>query len=162
MLGARNRRRLLIAVGALVVIGAAVAGGSMLGHSPKKTVDPYADNGPSLVFGMTKQQVEHITGPPTKQQGSCLYFLPKHGKIGAIPMANTFPAGPHEGYLRLCFVEGQYSSAARQVLASSIVAAPFPGGKRATNATSGWTWQEWIQNPERGACSRRPAGCVAH
>ena len=80
--------------------------------------------------------------------------------VGAIPMANTLPDTPHSSYLRLCFVGGAFSSAARELPAAEVPVAPFPGGN-STTPTTGFVWAAWNQNPERGACSNRPEGCVA-
>lgn len=168
MVGPRNTRRLAMAGVALLAAGAVVLGLQQLGGSSSggssagSQAATAANNGPTLVYGMTRQQVQQITGAPTKTQESCWLFTPKHGMVGKIPMANTYPAGPHEGYLRLCFASGLFTSAARQILASEVVRSPFPGGSTSSSEpSSGWTWTGWVQNPERGSCRVLPQACVA-
>jgi hypothetical protein len=156
MVGPRNTRRLTIAGVALLAAGAVVVGlpqfgGSSGGRSSAGSKAATAANGPTLVYGMTKQQVQQITGAPTRTRGGCWLFMPRNGMVGKIPMSNTYPAGPHEGYLKLCFASGLFTSAARQILGSAVPRSPFPGGSSSSNTrSSGWTWTSWVQNPARG------------
>lgn len=156
MVGPRNTRRLAITGAALLAAGAVIIGlqqlGGLSGHgSSAGSEAATAANGPTLIYGMTKQQVQQITGAPTKTVGNCWLFKPRNGMVGKIAIANTYPAGPHEGYLRLCFASGLFTAAARQILGSAAPRSPFPGGSTSSNTrSSGWKWTSWVQNPARG------------
>lgn len=117
-MGPRARRRLAaIAVGVGAI--AAVAVGfellsnqspdscvpSSCGHVMGKTDKLYYSNSGKLTFGMTKQQVRRLVGPPSKVFGRCWLYR----------INRKFPAnGRRTGDVtwnadKVCFEAGQYS-----------------------------------------------------
>jgi hypothetical protein len=121
-LGPRNRRRLAAAGSTLAVIAALVAyaslthwpGGSGAGSSARSTHAGAATA--NLVFGMTRQQVQHLTGRPTATRGSCWLFRPTAtGMVGSISVWPSWATKPYDarvmGDLELCFVGNAYSVA---------------------------------------------------
>lgn len=146
-MGPRNRRRLL-KVGVLALGLTALLATLLLTRQPSPGNSGAAGHlatasgyGPDLVFGMTRQRVERITGAPTKIQGSCLLFRPKGGMVGAIPILRTYPVGDAWGYLKLCFFNGVLASAARWDMAEG---GPSPNGQR---PRAKYMWVPWHQNP---------------
>jgi hypothetical protein len=117
-MGPRNRRRLTKGAIALVVIAAAAAT-VLLTHAPShsgpavsSTADravPSTQKAHLLSYGMTKQEVRRLAGPPTSTRGNCwLYHAKPVGMIQsyAMPGAQVVP-------IKVCFwqnmTEGLYS-----------------------------------------------------
>ena len=115
-IGPRARRR-LIAVGAAVVVIAAIAiGFTLLTRSsdhgspsgPKREVGPngdkrYVANSEQLVFGMTRSQVRKIVGPPTAVVGNCWDF-----RLDEV--IHVFGQSHPIDAERVCFYGGKYST----------------------------------------------------
>jgi hypothetical protein len=155
-MGPRNRRRLTtggIVGGVVVAVAAAVLltqSPDNAGVSPGRSGQPstVAASQPEVVFGMTKQQVQRITGAPTSKEGSCWFFQPKGGMVGPIDLRRTLPGYP-QGVLRLCFYGGQLSSADQEVPTSSLPKLPGqPKGPQPPQTSR--TGETWMQNPCNG------------
>ena len=139
-MGPRNRRRL--AAGAVVVamLGAILAAALLtrLSSSPDKSSvtrstttatayphpHPEAKAGTYPIYGMTPKQVERFTGKPTKIQGGCWLFRPtaetRNGKptrmVGTMSLGEPGSiASQSDGWVKLCFWEGGFSEAYRQI-----------------------------------------------
>jgi hypothetical protein len=75
-------------------------GGHVVGTSDRR----YYKTSGKLVFGMTKQQVRRLVGPPTKTVGRCWEYA-----INIAYPANKNRAAFTWNADRLCFDEGRYS-----------------------------------------------------
>ena len=119
-IGPRNKRRLMTGTVVLTVLGASVAGLLVTrppGHpgstSPARSGQS-ASPSARLVFGMSPQQVRHITGEPVRTQGGCWFFQPtKTGMVRSISVQPAFATALYDarttGELKLCFIGGAYS-----------------------------------------------------
>ena len=115
----RTTRRLAQATFAAGVTGAIVAAVLLtrsLDHSglPVRPQPSASASKAHLVFGMTPQQVQHLTGRPTATTGSCWLFRPTTtGRVGSISVQPSFSALPYDPRttrdLKLCFLGGVYS-----------------------------------------------------
>lgn len=85
---------------------------------------PEAKAGTYPIYGMTAKQVERFTGRPTKIQGRCWLFRPTAGTQSGKPtrMVGTMSLGQpgslaaqSDGWVKLCFWEGGFSEAYRQI-----------------------------------------------
>jgi hypothetical protein len=132
--GPRNRRRLAIGVLVVTVIGVISVGAWLTrsGSSPTLSQSTTSTDSPHPLFkagtyptyGMTRKQVERITGPPTRVQGSCWVFRPtaemQHGlptrSIGSMSLAQPGSLASHwNGLVKFCFYEGGFSTATHQI-----------------------------------------------
>jgi hypothetical protein len=91
------------------------------------------------VYGMTPEQVERLTGKPTKVRGSCWLFRPTAGTENGKPtrMVGTMSLGQpgsiearQNGWVKLCFWARGFSEAYRQTpIKGQLVWRPWrPGG----------------------------------
>ena len=95
---------IIVAIALLTRSSGSPTGPRAGGHVIGKTDARYYANSQKLVFGMTKQQVRRIVGPPTKTVGRCWQY-----EINV-----EYPANKNRGDFiwnadRVCFLGGQYS-----------------------------------------------------
>ncbi|HST14129.1 MAG TPA: hypothetical protein VLJ44_04650 [Gaiellaceae bacterium] len=134
-LGPRNQRRVATSATAIAVLGAIVAAVLVTRSSTKPTAASSARStttapgslgkaGTYPTFGMTPKQVRQITGPPTSTRGGCWVFRPKPGDENGLPTRSigTMSLGDpgsiaarSNGLVKLCFYEGTFSTASRQI-----------------------------------------------
>jgi hypothetical protein len=111
-MGPRTRRRLAYAAAVLAVLALAVAGIALFSGSrhsaPRLSAAEstpasrrYFANRLKLTYGMTRQQIRHLVGPPAKVIGSCWRY-PRYTVTG---LGKTYTTA--DG---LCFYDGHYSS----------------------------------------------------
>jgi hypothetical protein len=140
VIGPRHRRRFAASAIVVSLIGAIVAAvlltrstsrsaeGSVARSASTSTAfpapHPAAAAGTYPVYGMTPKQVERFTGKPTKIQGSCWLFRPaagtQNGKstrmVGTMSLGEPGSiASQSNGWVKLCFWEGGFSEAYRQI-----------------------------------------------
>ena len=91
------------------------------------------------IYGMTRKQVQRFTGKPTKIRGGCWLFRPAAGTQNGLPtrMVGTIVLGEpgsiasrSDGWVKLCFWEGGFSEAYRQIpIKGKLLWRPWsPGG----------------------------------
>jgi hypothetical protein len=135
-MGPRARSRLARGVIGLAVIAAAIVAATLLtkqsgsgsragpragGHVVGKTDTRYYKNSTKLTFGMTKQQVLRLVGPPTKSVGRCWQY-----DINVEYPANGKRADFVWNADRMCFDGGRYSDLHEEMNGRWDHRAPFP------------------------------------